>query len=123
MRVSGDVGTACIPAAYWLARFALTRWQALSVALLVAVSYHLVFFSQNARGYTAHIFFSLVTSGLVLVASTRRRGNPVAPLRGAQLPFLPHADDRCLRDGGPLDHLPALRVGRSGAGRLALSRC
>lgn len=69
-------GTACIPAAYWLARFALTRWQALSVALLVAVSYHLVFFSQNARGYTAHIFFSLVTSGLVLVASTRREGTP-----------------------------------------------
>lgn len=59
-------GTATIPALYWVARLALSREASLGAALLLAVSYHHVFFSQNARGYTAYLFFSLVSSGLLV---------------------------------------------------------
>ena len=59
-------GTATIPAVYWVARSVLSRRGALCVAVLLAVSYHHIFFSQNARGYSAYLFFSLLTSGLLL---------------------------------------------------------
>ncbi len=59
-------GVATIPAIYWVSRLALSRRVSLYVALLLAVSYHHVFFSQNARGYTAYLFFSLVSSGLLV---------------------------------------------------------
>lgn len=55
-------GVATIPAVYWGARLAMSRWASLSVASLLAVSYHHIFFSQNARAYTAYLFFSLVAS-------------------------------------------------------------
>jgi mannosyltransferase len=61
-------GTATIPALYWLARTALTRTSSLGVALLLAVSYHHIFFSQNARGYAAYLFFSLVSTRLFIWA-------------------------------------------------------
>ena len=59
-------GVATIPALYWVARPALGPHPSLGAALLLAVSYHHVFFSQNARGYTAYLFFSLVSSGLLV---------------------------------------------------------
>jgi len=59
-------GTATVPVLYWVARNALSRQTSLGVALLLAVSYHHIFFSQNARGYSAYLFFSLLTSGLLL---------------------------------------------------------
>jgi hypothetical protein len=59
-------GTATVPVLYWVARSALSRLASLGVALLLAVSYHHIFFSQNARGYSAYLFFSLLTSGLLL---------------------------------------------------------
>jgi len=59
-------GTATIPAIYWVSRLALSRRGSLSVALLLAVSYHHVFFSQNARGYTAYLFFSTLSTGLLV---------------------------------------------------------
>lgn len=61
-------GTALVPALYWLSRFAFTRWQSLAVALLSATSYHLVFFSQNSRGYAGYLFFSVLATGLLLKA-------------------------------------------------------
>ena len=61
-------GAATIPAFYWTARIVLTRTSSLAAALLLAVSYHHVFFSQNARGYTAYMFFSLLSSGLLCKA-------------------------------------------------------
>lgn len=57
-------GVAGIPALYWLARLAASRLESLGIALLLAVSYHHIFFSQNARGYTAYLFFSMVATGL-----------------------------------------------------------
>jgi mannosyltransferase len=66
-------GVATIPAVYWLARLAASRWESLGVALLLAVSYHHIFFSQNARGYTAYLFLSVVTTGLFVRGLLRDR--------------------------------------------------
>lgn len=60
------VGTATIPAIYWVSRLALSRRGSLCVAVLLAASYHHIFFSQNARGYTAYLFFSVLSSGLLV---------------------------------------------------------
>lgn len=58
-------GVATIPAFYWVARMALPCFASLAAALLVAVSYHHIFFSQNARGYAAYMFFAVLSSGLI----------------------------------------------------------
>lgn len=58
-------GIATIPLIYWLARMMMSRLGALGAAFLLAVSYQHIFFSQNARGYTAYLFFSLLASGLL----------------------------------------------------------
>jgi uncharacterized membrane protein len=41
---------------------------------VLAVSYHHIFFSQNARGYSAALFFALATSGLLIRALWDDRG-------------------------------------------------
>ena len=52
-------GVASIVMLWFCARFVLSRRASLLPALLLAVSYHHIFFSQNARGYSAYIFFAL----------------------------------------------------------------
>ncbi len=59
-------GTATIPIFYWVSRLVFSPRAGLSAALLLAVSYHHIFFSQNARGYTAYLFFSILASGLLV---------------------------------------------------------
>jgi len=59
-------GTATVPAIYWVARSAMSRTSSLSVALILAVSYHHIFFSQNARGYSGYLFFSIIAAGLLI---------------------------------------------------------
>ncbi len=66
-------GVATIPAMYWAARLAMSRAASLGAALLLAVSYHHIFFSQNARGYSGHLFFTLVSSALLASALRRDR--------------------------------------------------
>jgi hypothetical protein len=58
-------GVASLPAVYWIARQAMSAAASLLVTLLLAVSYHHIFFSQNARGYTAYLFFALLSAGLL----------------------------------------------------------
>ncbi|WP_411281017.1 glycosyltransferase family 39 protein [Gemmatimonas sp.] len=55
-------GVAGVPALYWCARLSLSRRAALGAALLLAVSYHHLFFSQNARGYTAYLCLALLST-------------------------------------------------------------
>lgn len=55
-------GVASIPALYFFARRVTTRREALLASALMAVSYHHVWFSQNARGYTALLFFTLLAT-------------------------------------------------------------
>lgn len=59
-------GVGTIPVLFWLIRRSMGAWPALAVTLLLAVSYHHIFFSQNARGYAAHLFLSLLATGLFL---------------------------------------------------------
>ena len=59
-------GVAAVPALYLFAREFVGRAEALLAGLLLAVSYHHVWFSQNARGYSALAFFTLISSWLLL---------------------------------------------------------
>lgn len=61
-------GCATIPLLYWVGRLAMSRAASLGATLLLAVSYHHVFFSQNARGYAGYLFFSLLSTGLLIQA-------------------------------------------------------
>ena len=56
------IGAATIPVFYLLTRLIASRWISLGTALLLAVSYQHIFFSQNARGYTAHLLFTLAAT-------------------------------------------------------------
>jgi mannosyltransferase len=56
-------GIATVPAMYWLARPIMRGWQSLAVAFLTAVSYHHIWFSQNARGYSGYLLFSVLATG------------------------------------------------------------
>ncbi len=66
-------GTATIPVLYWVARKLMPRYASLGAALLLAVSYHHILFSQNARGYTAYVLFSLLSTGLLVDGLERDR--------------------------------------------------
>jgi mannosyltransferase len=63
---------------YFLAREFTGRGEGLLAALLLAVSYHHVWFSQNARGYSALAFFVLLSSYLLLRGLRRGRGSDFA---------------------------------------------
>lgn len=67
-------GVASIPAIYWVGRLALSRTAASGAALMLATSYHHIFFSQNARGYTAYLFFALLSAGALVRALNNDRG-------------------------------------------------
>jgi hypothetical protein len=53
-------GVCAVPALYFLAREVTTRREALLATTLLTVSYHLLWFSQDARGYTGMLFLTLV---------------------------------------------------------------
>jgi uncharacterized membrane protein len=52
-------GVATVPMLYLLARRIAPRTESLASAAILAVAYHHVWFSQNARGYTAVAFFTV----------------------------------------------------------------
>lgn len=59
-------GTATVAAIWWLAKSIAGVRIAHVTALLVALSYHQIWFSQNARGYTELAFWSTLALGLFL---------------------------------------------------------
>ena len=59
-------GVASVAATYVVARLVAPRRDALIASLLLAVSYHHVWFSQNARGYTMLGFFAMVSTWLLV---------------------------------------------------------
>lgn len=61
-------GAATVPALYWAARQAVARGPALTAALLLSLSYHHIFFSQNARGYAGYLLFAVLSAGLFVRA-------------------------------------------------------
>jgi hypothetical protein len=74
LRLPALVFGAATPAMLYLfSREFTERLEALLGALLMAVSYHAVWFSQNARGYTTLAFFALLSSWLLLRGLRRGR--------------------------------------------------
>lgn len=59
-------GVASLPAAYAFSRRLAPPVEAALVTALLAVSYHHVWFSQNARGYTGLLLFTLLGTGWFL---------------------------------------------------------
>ncbi|HEX7120825.1 MAG TPA: glycosyltransferase family 39 protein [Gemmatimonadaceae bacterium] len=71
-------GVASLWATYWLARQIASRAEALLAVLVLSFSYHHVWFSQNARGYTAMLFFTVIATGLFVRLA---EGTPSRPAR------------------------------------------
>lgn len=67
-------GVATIPVFFVLARVVTKRAEAIFATLFLTISYHHVWFSQNARGYSAMIFFT-VLSTLFLVRWLENRNS------------------------------------------------
>lgn len=59
-------GMASLPMLWWLGRGPAGRWPALAAVLLLAISYHHVWFTQNARGYTALLFWTMASTWALL---------------------------------------------------------
>ena len=57
-------GAGSLVALWWLGRRLTSDSEALLCVAFLTVSYHHVWFSQNARGYTAILFFALVGTGV-----------------------------------------------------------
>lgn len=68
------LGAATVPMLYVFAREFVRSREALLASLLLACAYHPVWFSQNARGYSALAFLTLLSSWLLLRGL--RRGRP-----------------------------------------------
>ena len=67
MRLPSVVGgAAAVPVLFWLTRRVATEREAWCVAVLVAVSYPHVWFSQNARGYTLLALAAAITTFLLV---------------------------------------------------------
>jgi len=61
-------GVACVPMLYVLGTVVASRTEALLAAALLTVSYHHIWFSQNARGYTILAFWAMLSTFLLLKA-------------------------------------------------------
>ncbi len=67
------VGVGAIPGLFFLARRVAPEREATWVALLLSVSYHHIWFSQSARGYSGMIFFTVWGTVIFLEALERNR--------------------------------------------------
>ena len=65
-------GVACVPMLYVLGTRITGRSEAFAASALIALSYHHIWFSQNARGYTMLAFWTIVGTVLLIDAI---RGN------------------------------------------------
>jgi hypothetical protein len=66
-------GVASVPLLYLLGKLFTSRRECLAAAALLAVSYHPVWFSQNARGYSALAFWTLLATYLLIRCLRERR--------------------------------------------------
>lgn len=74
--ITALLGTASVPTLYRVARLAMSRRASLGAALLLAVSYHHIFFSQNARGFTPYLFFALIACRALADGLREQRQGP-----------------------------------------------
>jgi len=69
-------GVASVPLLYALGARVASRREGLLAAALLTVSYHHIWFSQNARGYSALAFFAMLATLLLLRGLERRSAGP-----------------------------------------------
>jgi uncharacterized membrane protein len=74
-------GVASIPALYFFGRLVTTDQEALLASALMTANYHHVWFSQNARGYTGMVFWTLLSS-IFLIRCAKNDGRRDALLYG-----------------------------------------
>ena len=100
-------GVASVWATYRFAREVTDRRESLLAAALLSVSYHHVWFSQNARGYSALLFLTLAGSTLFL---RMLRAGPTAITRTAWLygAVMALALSRAAGQEAPAPPMPAL---------------
>jgi len=60
------LGVASIAALAWFGIIVTSRAEAIAASALLALSYHHVWFSQNARGYTGLMLATLIASGMLV---------------------------------------------------------
>lgn len=70
-------GVASIWATWWMARLVTTPREAFFSAALLTFSYHHVWFSQNARGYSGLLFWTMLASGFLIRALVGQASQPV----------------------------------------------
>ncbi len=73
---SAALGIASLAALWWFGRLVLGAREALLATGLLTFSYHHVWFSQNARGYTGLLLWTLMSSALFLCLLDRRYRAP-----------------------------------------------
>ena len=66
------LGVASIGALAWFGSIVASRAEAIAASALLALSYHHVWFSQNARGYTGLMVATLIASGLLVKMTSAR---------------------------------------------------
>ncbi len=66
-------GLASIWALFLLGRAVTDKWEAIFSTILMGVSYHHVWFSQNGRGYTGLLFWGLVSTWLFIKGSQKNK--------------------------------------------------
>lgn len=66
-------GIVGIPAMYYTARVIASEKEALLASAFLVFSYHHVWFSQDARGYSAMVFFTLLGTGFLFRAVQRKQ--------------------------------------------------
>jgi hypothetical protein len=72
-------GAASLAATYWFGRGVIGRAEALLATALLAVSFHHIWFSQDARGYSALLLWTLVSTGCFLRLVSLPAGAPLLP--------------------------------------------
>jgi uncharacterized membrane protein len=71
-------GIASLPMLYLVGSAVTSRYEALLATAMMTFSYHHVWFTQNARGYTALLFWTLLCTFLLLHWFQNRRGLSLA---------------------------------------------
>ena len=113
-------GLLSLPLVYILGVGITNRFEATAAAALLAISYHHIWFSQNARGYTILLFCALLATHLLLRGlKTNRRSDFVAFAIVTAMAAYTHLTMVLVAVAQALvvaAHLLACRNGRLGAG-------
>ena len=119
-------GVAALPMLYVFGTQVTSRFEAVAATLLLAISYHHIWFSQNARGYTILLFCALLATHLLLIGLRENRRDGVCRICGGVCARGIHAldDGFVCRGASARRRLPSVGAPRRArrAARLVRSR-